>query len=127
MLFAFLALVATSVPAPRWCSPPQVAAFHFAAIRGIVTERGAEGDLARRRYAIPAAPPDSIVLVHDEAVCERAARAYYRHEIGPIPAGGVDVVRVLDRYIVSGAIRAGEWTIVTVYSRDFAPITNIMM
>ncbi|MGH2898047.1 MAG: hypothetical protein ACRDMZ_05185, partial [Solirubrobacteraceae bacterium] len=70
---------------------------------------------------------DSLVLVRDEHVCERAAHVYYRDRLGPTPPGGVTVVRIRDRYAVYGANRAGEWTIMTIYSLAFAPIVNLMM
>jgi hypothetical protein len=31
-------------------------------------------------------PPDSVLIVTDEVLCERAARAYYRDKLGPAPS-----------------------------------------
>jgi hypothetical protein len=63
----------------------------------------------RRNYHLPQLPPDSVLVVTDERICERAARAYYRNYIGPRPLLGVEVLRVGDIYIVYGAKRGGEW------------------
>jgi hypothetical protein len=52
----------------------------------------------RRNYHLPHLPPDSVLVVTDERICERAARAYYRNYIGPRPLVGVEVLRVGDMY-----------------------------
>ena len=127
MLLAFLAALAfrapaASAPAPRWCSSPALAAWTLGGIRDVL---GRNPIVREQMYFLPALPPDSAIVVTDERVCERAARAYYRHRLGPIPAGGVSVIRVGNRYVVYGANRAGEWTIMSIYSDRFEPITNL--
>jgi hypothetical protein len=62
--------------------------------------------------------------VTDQAICERAARAYYRYELGPFPADGIAVVRFGDRYGVLGNIHGGEWALLRIYDLDFHTITN---
>jgi uncharacterized membrane protein len=122
----FLAIAGAS-PNPRpWCSGSEAAEYRLDWIRTVVSKHGIEADSSRRIYHLPELPADSVVLVTDERVCERAARAYYRHELGPMPAGGVTVIRVANRYVVSGALRAGEWSITTIYSTKFEPIANIL-
>lgn len=78
----------------------------------------------RRDAFLPAVPADSIVPVHDAAICERAARVYYRHRLGPMPPGGVAVARIGNRYAVYGRERMGEWTLLVVYTSDFHPLAN---
>lgn len=126
MLLSLLAALAfTAAPArtaPRWCSDPALAASPLYGIRDVLKGNAIERE---QMYALPALPPDSAIVVSDERTCERAARAYYRHRLGPIPAGGVAVIRVGNRYVVYGANRAGEWTIMSIYSDRFEPIRNI--
>lgn len=81
----------------------------------------------RRLYSLPRVARDSVVHITDERLCERAATAYYRDTLGPPMPGGVTVARIGNRYAVYGGIRAGEWTIMTIFSMDFEPITNIAM
>jgi hypothetical protein len=119
---SLLAYSPASAAAPTWCSEPSVSALNYDKIKRVVEAGGPD---ARFLYAMPRVPADSVVLVKDERVCERAARAYYRHRLGPIPAGGVTVVRVANRYAVIGGNRAGEWTILTIYSLDFHDIAHI--
>jgi hypothetical protein len=76
-------------------------------------------------YSLQHLPPDSVVHVTDERVCERAARAYYRRELGPMPPGGVAVLRIGNRYAIYGARRAGEWTILEIRSKEFELIMTI--
>jgi len=80
----------------------------------------------RRLHRLPLVSPDSIHIVTDERICERAARAYYRHRLGPRPLGGVTVAEVGDLYAVYGARRAGEWTLLDIYTRDFELIVSVM-
>jgi uncharacterized membrane protein len=94
-------------------------------VRSIVSGHGVEADSARRMYSLPELPADSAFIVTDERVCERAARAYYRGTLGPMPVGGVTVIRVANRYVVSGTLRAGEWSISIIYSNRFEPIASI--
>src|SRR5690348_14085997 len=126
MILSFLAALAFTAaparPAPRWCSDPALAAWTLDGIRDVLKGNAIERE---QMYALPALPPDSAIVVNDERVCERAARAYYRHRLGPIPGGGVTVIRVGNRYVVYGANRAGEWTIMSIYSDRFEPITHI--
>lgn len=119
-----LALIGTSgsAPAPQWCSEPPLAAWPLRTVRSVLAGSAIERE---QMYALPALPPDSAIVVTDERVCERAARAYYRHRLGPIPLGGVTVVRVGNRYAVYGGNRAGEWTTLTIYSDRFEYITSI--
>lgn len=94
-------------------------------MRELVAGQGAEATATRRLYHLDAAAGDSVVVVSDERVCERAAREYYRHRLGPLPAGGVTVLRIGNRFAVEGAIRAGEWTILTIFSAQFEPIAHL--
>ena len=107
---------------PRWCSEPALAYWPLDAARNVLKGNAIERE---QMYHLPALPPDSAVVVTDERVCERAARTYYRHRLGPIPPGGVAVVRVGNRYLVYGDNRAGEWTILSIYSDRFELIANI--
>lgn len=78
-----------------------------------------------RMLHLPRVHPDSIVYVDDERLCERAAKVYYRYRLGPRPLGGVSVARVGDRYVVYGYERAGEWTIMNIYTLDFRLVASI--
>ena len=73
----------------------------------------------RRSLRLPLVHPDSIVYIDDERICARAAKVYYRDRGGPMPLLGVSVARVGDRFLVYGENRAGEWTIMDVFNRDF--------
>lgn len=66
-----------------------------------------------------------IVEVHDQAICEKATRAYYRDRLGPYPADGVAVVRFGDRYGVLGDIHGGEWTLLRIYNMKFETIGGL--
>ena len=114
-------------PAAQWW-PTE----HYARAAGSIRQLPDQTAMLRRDGHILLAtaselPADSVIVVTDERMCERAARTYYRHELGPMPAGGVTVLRVGNRYVVSGAIRAGEWTITTVYSAQLEGIVSILM
>jgi hypothetical protein len=122
-----ISTTAASSGTPAGCSSPAEAAYVVAEVQQMVSATGTEADEVRQHLHIPVAPIDSDVLVPDESVCERAARAYYRPELGPESAQRAAVIRVRDRYIVSGTIRAGEWSIVSVYSLRFEWIANILM
>ena len=117
-------LASSPVPAaaPTWCSEPSVSSWTLDKIRGVLETGGAD---AKYLYGMPKVPPTSAVLVTDERICERAARTYYRYRLGPIPAGGVTVIRVVNRYAVIGGNRAGEWTILSIYSLQFEDIAHI--
>ena len=80
----------------------------------------------RRIYRLPLVSPDSIRIITDERICERAARAYYRDRLGPRPLESVTVAQVGDLYAVYGAERAGEWTSLDIYTRDFELIVSVM-
>ena len=80
----------------------------------------------RQRYQLPHLPPDSVLVVTDEALCERAARAYYRDSLGPRPIAGVAVLRIGDTYVVYGANRGGHWIALNFYTRDFVYIAGIL-
>jgi hypothetical protein len=125
LLLAFARSPSLPAGPPRWCGDGGAAGWALQAIIGVVEADGAEGDVARRLYSLPRTTRDSVLLVSDEAVCERASRAYYRYRLGPTPPGGVAVMRVSDRYAVFGANRAGEWTILSIYSLAFEPIANL--
>jgi hypothetical protein len=79
----------------------------------------------RRAFHLPLVHPDSIVYVDDERICERAARVYYADRLGPRPLRGVSVARIGDRWAVYGENRAGEWTILGIYTRDFELLASI--
>ena len=125
-LLASLALVTAPgrSPDPKWCSGSALASWPLGALRNVLAGNAIERE---QMYALPALPPDSAVVVTDERVCERAARMYYRYRLGPIPAGGVAVVRVGNRYAVYGGNRAGEWTILVIFSDRFESIASIAM
>lgn len=63
-----------------------------------------------------------VVEIHDQAICEKATRVYYRNQLGPYPADGVAVVRFGDRYGVLGDIHMGEWTLLQIYNLKFETI-----
>lgn len=69
--------------------------------------------------------PTLVVEVHDQAICERATRAYYKDRLGPYPADGVAVVRFGDRYGVYGDIHGGEWTLLRIYNLTFETIGGL--
>jgi hypothetical protein len=126
ILLALLGSLLAHPPRERvWCGDPDATGWVMSKVVPLVTARGAAADAHRTRYAMPSAPLDSVIVVKDEAICERAARAYYRHSLGPIPAGGVSVVRVRNRYAVLGGLRAGEWSIMTIFSLQFDSIENV--
>jgi len=108
-----------------WCSRSPLAEHVVADFKEIVEAEGAEADMERRLYDLSRLPRDSVIHIVDERLCERAARAYYRHRLGPTPRGGVFVMRIGNRYAVYGANRAGEWTIVSIFSLQFDPIVSI--
>ena len=78
-----------------------------------------------RIFRLPVISPDSIRIVTDERICERAARLYYRDHLGPRPLESVAVAQVGDFYVVYGARRAGEWTLMDIYTRDFELIVTV--
>ena len=81
----------------------------------------------RRNYQLPHLPPDSVLIVTDERICERAARAYYRNRTGRLPLGGVEVLRIGDIYVVYAPARAGgHWTALAFYTRDFEFISGML-
>lgn len=127
LLLGFTQSPSAPALAPRWCADAGTAGWAMNALIGIVEADGADADFGRRIYSLPRTTRDSLVLISDEAVCERASRAYYRHRLGPTPPGGVTVIRVSGRYTVYGANRAGEWTIMSIYSLAFEPIVDILM
>src|SRR5262245_6398432 len=125
LLAISLLIAAPPEMALPWCSPSPLAERVIADLESVVEAEGAEADMQRRLYDLPRLPRDSVVRVTDERLCERGARAYYRYTLGPTPPGGVFVLRIANRYAVYGAGRAGEWTIVTIFSPQFEPITYI--
>jgi hypothetical protein len=122
-----LFLTPVSAHAPRWCATAEAAAVTRDQLVRVVESDGAMADQSRRVYALPRTTRDSVVLVRDERVCERAARAYYRDRLGAAPGFGVSVVRIHDRYAVYGVERAGEWSILVIYSPEFESIVRIAM
>jgi hypothetical protein len=110
----------------RWCHGDLQESWMIGRLRQALTATDSAGVQARRIFALPAVPPDSIRMVTDERVCERAARVYYRFRLGPMP-GGVEVARVTDRYYVYGRNRAGEWTIMSVFTAQFHELANVAM
>ena len=81
----------------------------------------------RRNYQLPYLPPDSVIVVTDERICARAARAYNRHRVGPVPLDGVEVLRIGDIYVVYAPARGGShWTALAFYTRDFEFISGMM-
>jgi len=79
----------------------------------------------RRLHHLPLVHPDSIVFVDDARICERAAKVYYRYRLGPRPPHGVAVARVGKLFVVYGDERAGEWTIMNIYTRDFQLVASL--
>jgi len=80
----------------------------------------------RREFQLPHLPPDSVLTVTDERICERAARAYFQDHLGPRPLDGVEVLRVGDMYIVYGSKWAGEWVALEFYTRDFVYVGGML-
>jgi hypothetical protein len=81
----------------------------------------------RRNYQLPHLPPDSVLVVTDERICTRAARAYYRDTIGPLPLGGVEVLRVGHIYVVYAPARGfNHWSGLGFFTRDFEFISGIL-
>jgi hypothetical protein len=85
-----------------------------------------ETTVSRLRYQLPRVSPDSVRIITDEQICERAARQYYREYLGPPPLGGVVVIHVGDMYVVYGAKRGGEWTSLEIYTRDFEYVAGFL-
>lgn len=122
-IFTVFSVLASHRAATPWCSPAATASWPLESVRNALAERG---PTAEQLYALPRVPPDSAIRVTDERVCERAARAYYRYRLGPFPLGGVAVIRIGNRYAVHGDMRAGEWTILSIYSDEFELISSIL-
>ena len=81
----------------------------------------------RRNYQLPHLPPDSVLVVTDERICARAARAYYRDTIGPLPLGGVEVLRVGHIYVIYAPARGfNHWSGLGFFTRDFEFISGIL-
>jgi len=95
-------------------------------VRQALANMDSAGVRLRRDMRLPDVPPDSALFVSDERVCEQAARAYYRYRLGPMP-GGVEVARVADHYYVYGQNRAGEWTILTIFTLRFHDVASILL
>jgi hypothetical protein len=117
--------VAAQSPA-HWCRNDASNSWMMMHIRQALAYRDSAGVGARRRMLLPEVPPDSALFVSDERVCEQAARAYYRYRLGPMP-GGVEVARVADHYYVYGRNRAGEWTILTIFTLRFHDVASIAL
>lgn len=107
-----------------WCADSAHVNMLVREVRDILDGIDSVAVLERSAYWLPVKPGGTVRAVTDESICERAVRAYYRHELGPgrrtimlVSAGG--------RYIAWGALRAGEWSIVTVFTRDFEVLSNI--
>jgi hypothetical protein len=79
----------------------------------------------RRLYRLPLVHPDSIRYIDDERICARAAKAYYRGNLGPQPLRGVSVARVGDVWVVLGEIHAGEWTSMMIFDRNFDLVASV--
>ncbi len=84
-----------------------------------------ESVATRAMYGVRHVPPARVRVVSDTALCRQAARAYYRHALGPPSARGVVVVEIGDAYAVYGDSRAGEWTILTIFNRAWQPRAHI--
>jgi hypothetical protein len=94
-------------------------------IEALMLSDNSESAAELRMFHLPRVHPDSIVYSDDERLCERAAKVYYRYRLGPRPLGGVSVARVGDRYVVYGYERAGEWTIMNIYTLDFRLVASM--
>jgi hypothetical protein len=113
----------TALPRSQWCSGGEIGQYQLEHVQEMLGDPTAEGRLIRRIYQLSHAANARAELVADEAVCERAARAYYRHVLGPME--WVVVVKVLDRYVVFGSLRAGEFQITTVFTTEFDAVGSV--
>ena len=81
----------------------------------------------RRNYKLPQLPPDSVVVVTDVALCQRAARVYYREHLGPLPLDGVELFRVGDIYVAWAPARgSNHWSALSFYTRDFVLLSGML-
>jgi len=108
----------------RWCASAAMADGMIGFLRATLAATDSAGVSSRHEYELPDISVDSVQSVSDERVCERAARAYYRYRLGPMPTNGVAVARVGNRYAVYGNRRAGEWTILAIYTLRFEELAN---
>ena len=70
---------------------------------------------ARDWWSLAALPPDSVILVTNDSVCDRAARTYYGHTDMVLPKE-IAVARVGDRYAVYGSLSGGEWGVMELFT-----------
>ena len=86
---------------------------------------GTEADVVanRARYVLTATAPDSVGVVNDEAVCQRAAQAYARAagDVDTMNVAPVALVRYSDsRYLVSDLTPiVGEFAVVAVFDASW--------
>jgi hypothetical protein len=125
LLLVFVVRPASAQPASRWCRNEGNESRMLSHLREALAGEEEHAATSRRIFRLPDVAPDSVRLVLDERVCERAARVYYRHRLGPMPGGGVEVARVADHYYVYGSNSAGEWTTLSVYTLQFENIANV--
>lgn len=107
----------------RWCGSNAQSSWMLMQLRQGLAGRDSARARWRQHMLLPDVPPDSAIVITDERVCETAARAYYRYRLGPMP-GGVEVARVADHYYVYGQNRAGEWTILEVFTLQFHSVAS---
>lgn len=91
----------------------------------MVTAPDSGSVVSREMHGLPALRANAVRVVTDQAICAQAARVYYRHHIGPPPRGGVTVLEAGDAYLVYGDNRAGEWTILMVYNRNWEALASV--
>lgn len=103
----------------NWCGTAHQMMWLKLRIEGMVKNEADSAAAAKKNSST------EIVEVHDQAICEKATRAYYRDRLGPYPADGVAVVRFGDRYGVLGDIHGGEWTLLRIYNMKFETIGGL--
>jgi hypothetical protein len=92
----------------------------------MVTAQDSGAVVSREMHGLPALRANAVRVVTDQAICAQAARVYYRHHIGPPARGGVTVVEAGDAYLVYGDSRAGEWSVLTVYNRNWEALASVL-
>lgn len=107
---------------PKWCGTNEQRESIQRHIHYVMSVVDSTGISINAREDIGQAVTVTIIPVTDEAICERAARIYYRHHLGPFPPVGIGVVRFGDRYGVLGTLHGGEWATLIVYNSRFEPI-----
>ena len=116
---------------PRnWCAPPRRNDPLLLDARKLTASnnKGSELDDPFILHRMPVMPPNQIVMVVDEAICERAARAYDSARLtdrnGPVPARieAVHVVALGRVYLVESAGDRKRGYEVKVFDASWKPV-----